>query len=78
MERQAFLHRRTATLIYNFASGFGGGETLKEEDFWPLELDKELRELTFEEYMKAKKKQNLPDEYYRGVFQSTFKLETNG
>lgn len=78
MERQAFLHRRTATLIYNFASSFGGGETISEQAFWPLEIDQELKEITFEEYIAQKKRNNLPDEYYKGVFQSTFKLETNG
>jgi hypothetical protein len=77
MEREAFLHRRTATLIYNFANSFGGGETISEEKFWPLELDREREEISFDEYIEHKKKQNLPDDYYKGIFQSTFKLDSN-
>jgi hypothetical protein len=77
MERNAFLHRRTATLIYNFASSFGGGKMTKEEDFWPLEMDKQIKEISFEKYIEERKKHNLPDDYYKGIFQSTFKLESH-
>lgn len=49
----------------------------KEEDFWPLEMDKEFREISFEQYIEERKKQNLPDDYYKGIFQSTFKLESH-
>ena len=77
MERHAFLHRRTAAAIVNFARGFGGQDLISEQEYWPLELDKELKELTFEEYMEERKKNNLPDQYYRDYFQSTFKLEAN-
>ena len=70
------MHRRTATLIYNFAQSFGQNpKMLSEAELWPLELDKEIKPQTFEEYMEQKKKTQVPFHTFVSIFESTFKKD---